>query len=132
MGSIAPLRPRHLNSRAASGAQAAERAAALGALARLIEEAPPEELPALLALLAAIATSVAARFLAAAADDHTASDGADRNLGIAEAAERLGVSKDFLYRRAKRLPFTRRIGRRLLFSAQGLEAWNRRRAARGP
>jgi excisionase family DNA binding protein len=128
MGNITPLPPQHRDSLAASWAQAAERAAALRALAKLIDEAPPEELPALLAALAAIATGAAARFLAAAADDRTAEHGTDRNLGIAEAAQRLGVSKDFLYRRAKRLPFTRRIGRRLLFSANGLEAWNRRRA----
>ena len=54
----------------------------------------------------------------------------DSNLSVATAAERLGVSKDYLYRHSKELPFTVRIGRRLLFSEKGLEKWNRQRRGR--
>jgi hypothetical protein len=45
----------------------------------------------------------------------------DEQLGIVAAAARLGVSTDYLYRHAKQLPFTRRMGRKLLFSGQGIE-----------
>src|SRR5215469_7693642 len=40
----------------------------------------------------------------------------DQLLNIAEASHRLGVSPDYLYRHHKSLPFTRHIGRKLLFS----------------
>ncbi len=50
------------------------------------------------------------------------------NLSASEAARRLGVSKDVLYKRARdrRLPFAMHIGRRVLFDARGLERWRRR------
>lgn len=41
-----------------------------------------------------------------------------------EAAERLGVTRNWMYRRADSLPFTRRIGKRTLrFSETGIERW---------
>jgi hypothetical protein len=49
----------------------------------------------------------------------------DEQLNIAAAAERLGVSKDYLYRHASQYPFTRRMGRKLLFSGQGIDAYMR-------
>lgn len=56
----------------------------------------------------------------------------DRLLTIKEASERLGVTKDWLYRRANRLPFTRRLGARSLrFSAEGIQTYMRRRYGRG-
>jgi hypothetical protein len=53
---------------------------------------------------------------------------ADENLSAEEAARRLGLSTDYLYR--NELPFKLRIGRRVLFSARGLERWNRTRTGR--
>lgn len=50
----------------------------------------------------------------------------DQLLSVGEAATRLHVSEDFLYRRHKRLPFTRRQGRKLLFSANGISDYLRR------
>src|SRR5580704_1580748 len=47
----------------------------------------------------------------------------DQLLSVPEAAARLGLSPDYLYHHAKRLPFTRRIGRKLLFSAQGIQRY---------
>ena len=48
----------------------------------------------------------------------------DRLLDPAEAAKLLSVSEEFLYRQAKKLPFTRKLGPRLLrFSYQGLLRW---------
>src|SRR5215470_2577431 len=54
----------------------------------------------------------------------------ERLLGVEEAASRLGVSKDYLYRQGSRLPFTVRVGRRLRFSATGLARYIRARQGR--
>ena len=52
----------------------------------------------------------------------------DRNLDAHEAARKLGISASNLYKKAKagQLPFTVRVGGRLLFSERGIERWNRR------
>jgi predicted DNA-binding transcriptional regulator AlpA len=56
-----------------------------------------------------------------------ATDAADRLLDVGEAAERLGVSKRWMYRRAAALPFTRRLSAGTLrFSSAGLERWQQR------
>jgi len=48
----------------------------------------------------------------------------DRLLDPEKAAELLSVSADWLYHHAKRLPFTRKLGPRLLrFSEQGILKW---------
>ena len=44
----------------------------------------------------------------------------DRLLEVEEAARRLAVSTDTLYRKARELPFTVRIGGMFHFSAQGM------------
>jgi len=57
----------------------------------------------------------------------------DRLLKIADAAAKLSVSTDYLYRHADKLPFSVRDGRRLRFSERGIEAWiARRRGFRKP
>ncbi len=98
----------------------------LDRLARSVAELPVERIPALVAALSAITGAAVARILESPPAEGSCSDHPDENLSIEEAAHRLGVSKDYLYRHAKRLPFARRIGRRLLFSARGLERWNAR------
>lgn len=50
----------------------------------------------------------------------------ERLLDIEEAAARLNISKDYLYRHHKQLPFSRRIGRKLLFSSVGISEYIRR------
>jgi excisionase family DNA binding protein len=47
----------------------------------------------------------------------------DALIEVPEAAHRLGVSPDYLYRNHKRLPFTRREGRKLLFSSNALDLY---------
>ena len=47
----------------------------------------------------------------------------NRLLTVDEVATRLHLSREVVYRRARRWPFTRRIGRALRFSPTGLEAW---------
>ena len=48
----------------------------------------------------------------------------ERLLTAEEAAQLLGVSPDWLYRNAKKLPFTRKLGPKMLrFSYQGILKW---------
>ena len=47
----------------------------------------------------------------------------DELLEIGTVAQRMKVSKTYLYRRGETLPFVRREGRKLLFSARGLDAY---------
>ncbi len=48
----------------------------------------------------------------------------DRLLDAEEAAKLLSVSPDWLYRNAKKLPFTRKLGHKMLrFSYQGILKW---------
>ena len=48
----------------------------------------------------------------------------DRLLEAEEAAKILSVSEDWIYRHASRLPFTRKLGPKMLrFSSQGIQKW---------
>ena len=48
----------------------------------------------------------------------------DKLLDAEAACKDLSVSPDWLYRNAKRLPFTRKLGPRMLrFSQQGIQKW---------
>ncbi len=51
--------------------------------------------------------------------------GPSRALNVADVVQRTGMSRDWLYReaRAGRLPFARRLGRRLTFDEAGLTRW---------
>ncbi|HEX7422876.1 MAG TPA: helix-turn-helix domain-containing protein [Terriglobales bacterium] len=51
----------------------------------------------------------------------------DSLLDVAAAATRLGVSRDWLYRHARQLPFTVRNGRLLRFSSHGIDRYIRER-----
>ena len=79
----------------------------------------PATARALLPHLLSLQTAVLARALALTSGP----DAGDSLLTVAQAAPRLGVSPDWLYRRADRLPFTRRLGRQLRFSSLGLDAY---------
>jgi predicted DNA-binding transcriptional regulator AlpA len=50
---------------------------------------------------------------------------ADELLNVTQAAQRLNVSKGFLYRHD--FPFVRRMGKRLLYSAVGIEQYIKNR-----
>lgn len=91
--------------------------AALGLARRL----PPEELPALIGALAEVSAVATARLAAPAV-----ADAPDTLLEVPEAAARLGISPDYLYRHSKKFPFTRRMGRKLLFSSVGVETYLKR------
>jgi predicted DNA-binding transcriptional regulator AlpA len=51
-------------------------------------------------------------------------NGQDRLLGAGEASKMLSVSPDWLYRHAKKLPFSRKLGPKMLrFSYQGIQKY---------
>jgi predicted DNA-binding transcriptional regulator AlpA len=99
-------------------------------LRSLVEATPPHELPQLIGELEAAKAVAWSRLTARAADTPDPPPAEARNLDIGEAAKRLGMSRDWLYRHASELPFALRIGRRVVFDSVALERWNRRRVER--
>src|ERR1039457_2038802 len=85
------------------------------------QELPAGELPRLLGELEEVRCTAMARFTAPA----PAQSQTDELLGAPEAARRLGISQDYLYRHHREFAFTRRIGRRLLSSDLGIEKYIR-------
>jgi hypothetical protein len=84
---------------------------------RAARDLPVEELPELIGQLEAAKATAWARLT-------TPSNGTqdyDQLLNVQTAAARLGVSEDYLYRHHQQYSFTRRQGRKLLFSAVGIE-----------
>jgi excisionase family DNA binding protein len=73
-----------------------------------------------------------ARLLEASTNGAEASQTADGNrlLDVEQAAARLGVSTDWLYRRAGTLPFAVRLGRAVRFSAAGIDRYIQQRQGR--
>jgi predicted DNA-binding transcriptional regulator AlpA len=80
---------------------------------------PAAALPELLGDLEQIRVTALARLTAPA----PAASSPDALLSVAEAAERLGMSTGYLYRHHADFPFTRRIGRSLLFSSAGIQTY---------
>ena len=91
-------------------------------LAALVEDparvatVPPGRIPALLSQLSALQGAMAARLISADRDETVSSE--DTLLTVDQAAERLGVSTDWLFRRSRTLPFVVRLGRHLAPSAE--------------
>ena len=55
----------------------------------------------------------------------------DRLLTVEEASQKLGLTKDYLYRHADQFPFTVRLGtRQLRFSLHGMDRYIRQRTIR--
>ena len=86
-----------------------------------VRQMAPEQLPDLLGELEVIRATAMLRLSAPA----PAPKEQDELLAVEVAAQRLGVSMDYLYRHARQFPFTRRIGRKLLFSSLGIDAYIR-------
>jgi hypothetical protein len=80
---------------------------------------PPAELPRLLGDLAEIQATAQARLSTPAP-----ALPADELLSVVQAAAKLGCSRDFLYK--NEFPFVRRLGRKRLYSSQGIEECLRR------
>jgi excisionase family DNA binding protein len=84
---------------------------------RAARELPPEDLPDLIGRLEEAKATAWARLTApvAAPAEH------DELLSVTEAARRLGISEDYLYRHYREYAFARRQGRKVLFSALGID-----------
>ena len=89
---------------------------------------PQEELPKLLGELEEIRATGLARLASALPEVRLP----DSLLAVDEAAVRLGVSAHYLYRNHRRFPFTRRMGRSLRFSSNGIDQYIRRVASLTP
>jgi predicted DNA-binding transcriptional regulator AlpA len=90
----------------------------LASLLNCIADLPATELPGLLGELEIIRATV---WLKMAAPGPIQAP--DQLLPVGDAAQRLGVSKDYLYRHADQFPFTRQMGRKLLFSSRGIDSY---------
>lgn len=98
-----------------------------------VEDIPAEVIPILMVQCIALQSTLAARlFMATRIEDHNGMvEEGDRLLTVKEAAQKLGVSGDWLYRRANKLPFTVRLAsRQLRFSLRGIERYIRQRQGR--
>jgi excisionase family DNA binding protein len=102
--------------------------ALLGDVDALRRELSPGEIPAALSELEHLRASLILQMVMAAGRPGPAIE--DRLLTVAEAARRLGIARDTLYRKAKDLPFTVRIGGLLRFSSAGIEKFVRARQGR--
>ncbi len=80
---------------------------------------PLETIPAVIAQIAAAQSTLAARLLSAEKEREPD----DVLLDIEEAAQMLGVKKDWIYSRTRTLPFIVRLGRKLRYSRRGIEKY---------
>jgi predicted DNA-binding transcriptional regulator AlpA len=85
---------------------------------RVVRGVPTEDLPALLGELEQVRYTAIARLTGPASPAPRESD---RLVSVKEAADRLGISTDNLYRHADDYSFTRRLRGRLLFSSAGID-----------
>ena len=104
-----------------------------------VSEVPAGEVPGLLVRLGALLAALAARQAASASNENKvlqveSTKSHDRNLTVDEAAEMLGVTRNWLYRHSGKLPFTRRLSKKALrFSEKGIRRWlETRRNGRQP
>ncbi|HLK12375.1 MAG TPA: helix-turn-helix domain-containing protein [Candidatus Binatia bacterium] len=90
----------------------------------MVASLPPEQLPALALYLAGLQSAVAGRlYQMQPLSRREHAEQPSRLLTAKEVAARTRLSVDYLYRRADRLPFARRIGRAVRFDETGLERW---------
>jgi excisionase family DNA binding protein len=93
----------------------------------LVRAISPENARALMAQCAAVMAALATlqSCLCVRSEDPNATP--NKLLTVAEAADRLSMSEDWVYRHAGNLPFTVRQGRALRFSSRGIDEYIRRR-----
>ena len=96
-----------------------------------VSSLPVEAVPSLRAELAKLDTLLMMRVAMAQGNGQAQAQGdGDRLLDVKAAAAKLGKSRDALYRKADKYPFTVRDGRSLRFSEQGIEKYIRQRVGR--
>ena len=92
---------------------------------------PLETTTALLARLAVAQAALTTRAVVLALTPAVSATG-DSLLDVDAAAAKLGVSTSYLYRHARTLTFTVRVGRGLRFSSAGIERHIRERQTQAP
>ena len=92
---------------------------------------PVDQIPAAMAALAALQTQLCARLMTPGQEPQPGPAAEpDVMLKVDEVAARVRKSTKWVYRRAKTLPFARRLGpRSWVFSEHGLEKWLARQKA---
>jgi hypothetical protein len=102
-------------------------------LVQNLDDLPVESIPAVMASLAAAQSMLAARLLTTH-HGNASEPQADCLLDVNEAAEKLGMSVDYLYRHQDELPFTVRVGTKerktLKFSELGIHRWIQTRSGK--
>jgi len=97
---------------------------------RRVAQIPEEEVAQLLLQVAALLTALSTRPGTRPANRQGDADG-DTLLDVTEAARRLSVSRDWLYRHGKRLPFAIQVRHKhLRFSVRGIDRWLKARQGR--
>jgi len=91
-----------------------------------LQDIKDEEIPQLLAHLNSLQGILTSRLLKNGTPEQKSPE-KDRLLKIGEAAERLGCTKDWIYRRTDRLPFVVRLGNQVRFSEKGIEKFIKQR-----
>ena len=87
-------------------------------------EVKPDQIPAAIAQLAAAQSTLAARLMVAASQPAPRQDEETNWLSVEEAAAKVGRSPRWFYPNAKRLPFLKRLSRKvLLVSEAGMMRW---------
>src|SRR5690349_2411694 len=95
----------------------------------LAGEVELEQIPGLLGDLERLRATLWARL---ALRIHRPTPAEDHLVAAADAASRLAVSKDWIYRHADRLPFTVRLDGQLRFSVKGIDRYIAARLAARP
>ena len=92
----------------------------------VLAKIPREQIPALLLEIASLQGALAASLLNGAETAGAQGNG-DKLLEVKEAAAKLSVTEDWLYRKGSKLPFVVRMGRNIRFSEQGINRFIRQR-----
>jgi predicted DNA-binding transcriptional regulator AlpA len=101
----------------------------LDAVLQLARQLHAEQLPEFVGELETIRATAWSRLTA---PGQSRAPAEDELVDIEEASRRLGMSRSYLYRNSSLLPFSRRVGRSLRFSAQGIDYYIRRKRVLTP
>jgi len=116
---VAPIMPENLITIGEGRRQKGILKRELQSLLELTNVTPPDELPQLLGDLERIRVTALVRLTRRTEEN-------DELLSVDVAAAKLNVSVDYMYRNHAKFSFTRREGRKLLFSSSGLNAYMRK------
>jgi predicted DNA-binding transcriptional regulator AlpA len=96
-------------------------------LEQAVADAPLSDIPAVMGVLATLQAKLQLRMLNR---EPKPPPQGDRMLTAEEASEKLGMTKDYLYRNAKKFPFTVRTApRQVRFSLNGIERYLKQRSS---